>query len=228
GLGQANVAWNDARKALVLGNIDDAHRSLCESSLIHAEGLGVEGLVELLLSKHAPEQAATWMALAKKARPDRRKTLDLEGDVLSQQGKVDDARASWAQALNVSPSDDKATKGIGDHYETEGNTFLKSENWAKAEIMYRRAATLNPKSAGAAAGLARTLLAQGYNDHAKLWSDTALGLQPDLGLALVVRADLILIGGDQPGALELYKQALKTDPGNPRAHQQIFRLTEQK
>ncbi len=228
GLGQANISWNDARKALVLGNIVDAHRSLCESSLIHAEGLGVEGLVELLLSKHAPEQAATWMAFAKSARPDRRKTLDLQGDVLSQQGKVDEARLAWATALGVKPDDEKATKGIGDHYETEGNTFLKSENWAKAEIMFRRAATLNPKSAGAAAGLARTLLAQGYTEHAELWSDTALSLQPDLGLALVVRADLRLMAGDQAGAVDLYKQALKTDPGNPRAHQQIFRLTEQK
>jgi tetratricopeptide (TPR) repeat protein len=128
----------------------------------------------------------------------------------------------------VKPDDEKATKGIGDHYETEGNTFLKSENWAKAEIMFRRAATLNPKSAGAAAGLARTLLAQGYTEHAEVWSDTALSLQPDLGLALVVRADLRLMAGDQAGAVDLYKQALKTDPGNPRAHQQIFRLTEQK
>jgi tetratricopeptide (TPR) repeat protein len=228
GLGQANIAWNEARKALVLGNIQDAHRSLCESSLIHAEGLGVEGLVELLLSKHATGQAASWMAIAKKARPDRRKTLDLEGDVLNQQGKIDEARVAWATALSVKADDEKATKNIGDHYETEGDTFLKSENWAKAEIMFRRAAALNPKSAGAAAGLARTLLAQGYAEQAKLWSDTALNLQPDLGLALVVRADLTLLAGEQAKAVELYRQALKTDPGNPRAHQQIFRLTEQK
>lgn len=226
GVGQATISWNNARKALVLGNLEDAQRSFCESSLIHPTGQGVEGLVELLLSKHAPERAAEWVEFVKMSRPDRRKTLDLEGDIRSQLGKVEEARAAWATALNVNPTDEAAQKGIGDHYTDEGNTFLKSENWSRAEVMFRRAATLNPQSAAAAAGLARTFLAQNYSDHAKVWADTALELRPDFGPALVVRADLVLLGGDQLQAVELYKQALKTDPGNPRAHQQIYKLTQ--
>lgn len=228
GADQANVSWANARKALVLGNLDEAHQYLCEASLLHPDGLAVEGLVELLLSKHAVSRAQTWMNQALKARPERRKTLDLQGDVLSQLGQVEEAKATWAKALKVDLNDEKSLASFGTHYDQEGENFIRNENWAKSELMFRRAATLNPKSASAAAHLAHTFLKQGYFEHAELWADTALQLQPDFGPALVVKADLAFEKQDQEAALTLYKQALKTDPGNGRAHQQVHNLTKKK
>ncbi len=228
GMEQANASWTNARKSLVLGNIDDAHRYLCEASLAHPEGLAVEGLVELLLAKHDTEKAEKWMKPALTARPERRKTIELNGDLLSQLGRVEEAKAAWAAGLNVDPGNDRAIANIGLYYENEGETVAKNENWSKAELMYRRAVTLNEKSARAAAGLAQSFMGQGLIEHADYWSKQAISLDPVFGPALVVRGDLALKAGEKDKALELYKQALETDPGNSRAHQQVFQLEQQK
>lgn len=228
GADQGNISWANARKALVLGNLEEAHQYLCEASLLHPDGLAVEGLVELLLSKHAASKAQTWMTKALAARPERRKTLDLQGDLLSQLGKADDAKATWAQALKIDIKDEKSLASFGTHYDQEGENFIHNENWAKAELMFRRAATLNPKSASAAAHLGHTFLRQGYLELANVWAEKSIELQPEFGPALVIKADIAFEKKDLAAALPLYKQALKTDPGNARAHQQVHLMTRSK
>jgi|GEM_PF-1729536 len=224
GIGQATLSWNKARKTMVLGDLDKAQRQMCEAALIHPKSLALEGLAGVYMMKHAPKEAMEWVEKALAVRPERGKTLELKGDVASQLGNEGEARTLWASALKVDGADQKTMAMIAAKYVEDAARHLKGGAVAQSEIFYRRAATFDPKNIAAATGMAQTYLALGHDAGAKAWADQALSLKADHGASQVVLADLLAKEGKNQEALVLYRKALETEPNNPRAHQQIFKL----
>ena len=226
GIQQATLSWDRARKTMVLGDLEKAQVFMCEAALIHPESLALEGLAGLYVSKRAPNQAMEWTKKALAIRPDRRKTQELEGDVLSLLGRPAEARAKWIEALKIDDKQ-KTLDLIAAQYVTDAEFQLKGGAVSRAERLYRRAATLSPENAEAAAGLASAFFAADNVVAAKAWADHALSIKPGFSKALVVQADLLNATGEKEKALALYQEILKTDPGNARAHQQIFKLEQE-
>ena len=226
GIQQATLSWDRARKTMVLGDLDQAQVFMCEAALIHPESLALEGLAGLYVSKRAPKQAMEWTKKALAIRPDRRKTQELEGDVLSLLGRPAEARTKWIEALKIDDSQ-KTLDLIAAQYVTDAEFQLKGGAVSQAERLYRRAATLSPENAEAAAGLASAFLAADNLVAAEAWAAHALSIKPGFSKALVVKADLLNAAGENDKALALYQEILKTDPGNARAHQQIFKLEQE-
>ena len=225
GVPHAEVAWSKAKRTLVLGDIPQALRLMCEAALVHPQSLALEGLAALYLTLHAPKQAQRWAQKAIAVRPDRRKTQELQGDVYSQLGEPDKAREVWAKALQLDPADKKTLSLVAMQFTRDADLRLRGGDIANAEKFFRRAATLDPESPAAATGLAQVSLKQRKFELAKIWVKRALEVQIDHGEALVILADLTLREGHEKEALGLYKKALRSAPGNSRAHQQVYQLS---
>jgi tetratricopeptide (TPR) repeat protein len=159
---------------MVLGDLDLAQTQMCEAVLLNPESLALEGLASLYLSKRAPRKAQKWMEQALKVRPDRSKTLEVAGDVYSQLGKVDEAKKAFAGAIKVDPSDQKTLDQVALQFIDEADRQLRSGAIDQAELFYRRAATLSPTSAQAAAGMAASHAAAGATEGAQLWAERTL------------------------------------------------------
>ncbi len=227
GVAQANQSWDRARQALVQGDLDLALRRTCEAALIHPQSLAVESLAALYLTKHAPEQAMVWLKKALLVRPDRRKTKELLADTLGQLGKVEQARRVFAEAVHVDAKNQKTLDLLAEQYSGDAERRLHAGDVAGAELLFRRAAMLDPKSARAAAGVARVLLERKDEKDARAWAERALSLSGEDSQALSVLGDLALHEGNKTTALELYRRAVTSDPRNGRAHTQIYKLEHQ-
>ncbi len=226
GLQQATLSWKKARKNLVLGDLDKAHTFMCEAALLHPKSLAIEGLSQLYLMKQDPIQAKEWIVKALSVRPDRSKTKMLSGDVESQLGNIEEARAIWLGTLKVKTTDSKSLALIAAKYVEDARPKLRSGSISGANILYRRAAILHSKNIAALTGLGATCLAAGQTKSAKAWAEKALTFDKGSAGALVVLADIAAQENRVPEAIVLYKKALETAPNNRRSHQQLYKLDE--
>ncbi len=224
GVQRAALAWSKARKALMLGGYDEAHVLLCEASLGHDESLAIEELVELYLIKHQPALAERWIAEAQKVRPERVKTLELVGDVYSQKGDPAQAKTVWVTALKVPETDQKTLDLVAKQYVEHATLRLRSGGISAAESLLRRAATLSPTNADAAAGMAAVYAGTAYKETAKAWAAKALSLRDGHPEALAVLADLETAAGNEKEALALYKKILEVDPNHKHARLRVYSM----
>jgi tetratricopeptide (TPR) repeat protein len=227
GIQQATLSWNRARQKMMLGDLDAAHVLMCEAVLIHPESLALEGLASLLVTKRAPEKAQRWLDLALEARPDRTKTLEIQGDIYSLQGRIDEAKKALADSLKISVDNQKTLEAVAENVVAEAELQLKGGATAQAELLYRRAIAMSPNNATAAAGMAASHAASGTAEGAQLWAERTLSLDDGNPVALVVQAALATEGGDDDRAIELCKRALKRDPVYAPAHQLLKNLEGQ-
>lgn len=87
-----------------------------------------------------------------------------------------------------------------------------------AEPLLRDAARLDPQAIGPKLGLARLLLQQHSMPAASEQVEAALAIDPKDAQALLMKADVLRLGGDADGALALYDGLLTRLPGNLAAH----------
>lgn len=224
GIQQATMSWNRARQKMVLGDLDSAHVLMCEAVLLHPESLALEGLASLYVTKRDPGKAQHWLDRALEARPDRTKTLKIQGDIYSLQGRIDEAKKALADSLKVSVDDQKTLSAVAGNVAAEAEQQWKGGATAQAELLYRRAIAMDPQNATAAAGMAASHAASGTAEGAQLWAERTLSLDDGNPVALVVQAALATEGGDADRAIELCKRALKRDPVYAPAHQLLQEL----
>ncbi len=216
-----NRAWDRARAALVRGDRKAAHVALCDAAQNHPQSLAVEGLVEHYLALHAPEQAKPWLATALSLRPDRPRTIELEAILESQLGHEDIARRAWQRSVGIAEADTATTVRLARMSAAEVDGLLRAGDLSRAEIVARRAATLDPTSAVAAAALASVWLATGQDGLAALWVARAEELDPKSPEAKVVRGDWHARAGDVAAAKLSYEHAIELEPSNKSAWQKL-------
>ncbi len=221
---QASRTLDKARSVLVLGDWSQSRDLMCRAVLMDPQSLALEGLAESYLTLHAPQQAKLWSDKALAARPERVRTLEIVGDVENQVGSLDASRTHLIKALGVPAEDQKSLDYVAESLVKEAASALSAKNPTRAEVLYRRAATLSPTNASAPAGVARTLLIVGRNEQAALWVNVAVersSTHPDV---LVAQGDLAFSRGDTKTARELYERVLAEKPNHYIARLQLARV----
>jgi len=226
GMAQAKLSWSGAKTALMRGELGRAQLLMCEAVTIYPESLAWEGLIDLAITQGAPQSASLWVSRALALRGERGRTLLLVGDIQSQLGQTKTALASWAQALGVDPTDSETLRQVGAQYRVEASAKMKSGDWANADRLLRRAATLDPNDAEALAGLAACRWALQDLTQAKAWADQALKLDAGQAEALVVLADMSLANNQPAEAKKLYEKALKRAPSHKHARVQLYKISQ--
>lgn len=221
---QANFYWDKARSALVLGDQASATGFLCRAILIHPSSLALEALAESYLQQGALSQAKRWIEVAVQQRPGRPKTLELQADINSQWGEPERARAQWITALGVKPTDQRTLDLVARQQVQDARAALRSGQLKRAELLLRRAASLSPSSAEAAAELVRVFLEQGELPLAERWLTEVQERAPDSAFAKTAEGDLKKQQKDWEGARASYEQALQLDPRHQAAKEQLGQL----
>jgi TolA-binding protein len=109
---------------------------------------------------HPRAQRSSAPPLAEPNVPDRGDNLLEQARRARRAGRVDDAAALFAAAVQNAPADSEALTGLAEVDEAQGAT-------AKAIIAYRRAVAVNPKYLPARLGLADSLWTSGQRDEAR-------------------------------------------------------------
>ncbi|MCM1400842.1 MAG: tetratricopeptide repeat protein [Bacteroides sp.] len=126
------------------------------------------------------------------------------------------------------------------NYIVEGNNLYRQQRYAEAETMYKKALTVSPASEVAKFNLASALIRQNgstdanngntpLSDAEKLLTELAENAQ----LASIVERSAYDLGNiafnrqDYKGAIERYKQALRKNPDNDKARENL-RLAQKK
>lgn len=225
---QASSFWDKARTALVLGDSTTAQAHMCRAVFIHPPSLAAEGLAENLLLRRAPEQAHKWVQKGLEARPGRAKTLELLGDIESQRGHGAEAKDAWRRALGVPESDQKTLVLVAKQHVIDGLAALRAQNPTRAEILFRRAATLDANSPESAVGLARVFTSSGRKELGAAWLEEAFRRGPDSIDAWMARGDFAREAGDLAAAEKSYTRAAELNPNFWPAQDQLARLRTKK
>jgi len=98
-------------------------------------------------------------------------------------------------------------------YTRDGNAYMKSGSYAKAETAFDLALQHDPTAAGALVNRGNARMLQEKFAAARTDYDAALALQPNLALAYANRGMLFDRLEDTPSAIADYRRALELDPG---------------
>jgi tetratricopeptide (TPR) repeat protein len=130
------------------------------------------------------------------------------GNVLQNQGKIDEAMAEYRAAADADPRASTPWLRIGDLLYGQG----KKE---EAIAAFQQSADRNPGQMEAWTGLARAQSDLGRLSDARSSLGRALAVRPNDLYARLSRAQLALDQGDVPGALADAEQAVRLDDRNP-------------
>lgn len=167
------------------------------------------------------------------------------GSVLQRSGRVDEARAAYARALELNPHFAQAHANLGalarlkgqldearQHYEEAlridpqyptahynlGNLYKDQGRYAEAQEAYRRALAAAPADAQAHVNLGWVLMTLNDNDAAAEHFRAALRIQPQLAPAHLNLGIIQENQGDAAAALASYTAAVRSDPNMAQAH----------
>jgi tetratricopeptide (TPR) repeat protein len=129
------------------------------------------------------------------------------GNLLADQGKLEDATAEYRKALELDPHSAVAHGDLGD-------ALFQQDKLKEAEAELRRAVGLDPKLAVAHSDLGGTLLQQGKLDDAELELHQAIALDPELAVAHTNLGHVLYFHHAVDEGLRELRLAADLDPGN--------------
>jgi tetratricopeptide (TPR) repeat protein len=183
---RASQLWKLARKNLMAGQEGEALKQMCEASFIDASSPATIGLAKYYLGQRGLEEAHAWATKAVDAASganSKRTAQQVLGDVLSQMGKLDEARAVWLESFNLTAAQPSRLAPVVRNFINAAVKARKGGDPALAEQLLRRATTFEPDNVNASALLAATLLENGQKILAKAWAERALQKKPGLDMA---------------------------------------------
>jgi len=239
------VAWGV--RDLVLGPLPAGPpRPWARMALLGACGLLV-GAVLLGLTSH---QLRYWkntrslFAHSAAVTRNNNRAATVLGSLLQEEGKLEEAKQLYRQALSIRPEDPEAHFLLGTALEKEGkwaeavgefnqalwfkplqertHVFLgvilaKQKQYVEAATHYQTALTLNPESATAHNNLARLLHSQGHPTEAMEHYAAALRLNPRLASAHNNLGILQLQQGQREEGLVHLREAVRLKPADPES-----------
>lgn len=205
---EASTLWAEARKMIVAGRLDDAHKKMCQAVSVNPESAAVEGLASFYVDQFSLEQAELWIKKAEAIRPGQRETMLLWGDVQSLRGKVAEARVTWLNALKIPESKTGQIRAMSRDYSTSAGRKLVTGDLVKAELWYRRAVVLDEQNLAALMGLANTFMRKDKPQHALAFAYKVLTISDLVPEMQVLVGNVAAKAGDQAEARRRYEKAL--------------------
>jgi tetratricopeptide (TPR) repeat protein len=138
-------------------------------------------------------------------------------------GRLALVESRYGEALNYFKLALQRDPSYVEGYLLAAEAALSLRELQQAEAFAREAARLNPESAFAHYRVANAAFIRGKFSEAMVAIDTALSLDPDNAVYMIVKADLLSKGGWTSQAIDLYRQALKKEQ-NVRAAQGLAEL----
>lgn len=221
---RAGSHWSSAKRSLMVGNLDAAKESLCLAVQLHPTGPAAEKLTSVYLLQGDVDKALATVKKLVKVAPSSKRAKDLLGDVLSFSGDEDGSLEIWLETLGVDVGDTATRAGVSERFEYAASQALKAQDALRAERMYRRSVTLNPKNVAANVGFARALYAQKKYDGALAWARHAIQLSPQSYAAHLTEGDIHKSLGDVESARTSWHTALKYAPAPALVQRRLDRL----
>ncbi len=207
-----------ARKELARGDMNGAQAAYCKAIRFDPKnGEAHAGLARVLLNRRDAKAAISAAREAVKLSPEDQTAQILLGDALAMSGDLAKAVDPLLLGYGVTPSDAGARGKLVKAQLDRGAESLRKQDQVAAERAFRRALTLEPGRADAAAGLARALLEQAQLDAAKHWARKATALEPKSAAAWVTLGDALSKSGENSAAHAAWKRAVEVDPNDPAA-----------
>jgi tetratricopeptide (TPR) repeat protein len=133
------------------------------------------------------------------------------GNVLRQNGALDEAIAQYRRALEIDPNYQFARVNLG-------VTLVQKGDPASAIPLLQEALRKNPNDPKASYSLGAALAQTGWPEEAIVCYNHAIQLQPDFVDAHTNVANLLLERGDGEGAMLHYRKAVELQPDSPMTH----------
>ena len=121
------------------------------------------------------------------------------------QGRLDDAVASYRQALTIEPNYADACDNLGTALQAQGHLD-------EAIASYRRALSIKPDSANASYNLGKALQTQGRLDEAVASYRQALSIRPDMADAYLNLGNIFNAQGKFDEAIECFRNTIRLKP----------------
>ncbi len=167
-----------ARKQLVAGNVEEARLLMCKAALLEPAGPASEGLAQLYLTDRSLKNAQHWAEVALQHDPANRSARELLGDIANQRGDVAEARRHWLTTMQLTGAETAKLEAVSRSHTRGAQRAARSSDLPRAERYFRRAVTLDPQNAAAAAGLAQVLFDLEQREAAQRWARHARELDP--------------------------------------------------
>jgi tetratricopeptide (TPR) repeat protein len=133
------------------------------------------------------------------------------GDVLRDQGKLDEAEAAFRKALAIDPKHADAHNGLG-------NVLMDRGQPDRALLAFRKALEYDPKKAAPHNGLGNALYRKGRTDEALLAYRQALQCDPNYTLAHTNLGNALQVKGKLDEAIASYRKAIELAPTQVYPH----------
>lgn len=221
---EASLHWQEARKAIVRGDLGESRLKMCTAVLINPESPALEGLGLLYVTQEAPQEALSWIDRALAARPNVRETLDLKATAQSQLGQIEEAERTWLTALSIQATDTARRKGTSLEDTQTAKQFAKRGDLPRAERLLRRAIALDEKNAVALTTLAEVFLKKGSLDASRALAEASLSLEPYFPEAHVIIGEVQIAKGDSAEARRAFERALSMRPDFWAAKKRLLEL----
>lgn len=182
--GNGTTFLQRARQRLVAGDVEAARELMCQAARLEPSGPAAESLALLFLSSRSLDNAKHWAEVALQHDPQRRTARELLGDIENQRGNVAASREIWLSTMQLTGDEIARIDAVSRQQVREGLSAIESRDLPRAERYFRRAITLQPKNAAAAAGLARVLAQLGFREAGLAWAKRAISLDPGIRVSL--------------------------------------------
>jgi tetratricopeptide (TPR) repeat protein len=138
------------------------------------------------------------------------------GDVYSQQGRVAEALEAYTSYWNLDSEDPDERADLAVRFANSASMARRKGDWWTAERFYRRALTLDPDHAFAAAGLARVFSHFELHEATVYWAERALALdEKDAVQAAIALCETWLRKKDRAGAERALATLKRVEPNHP-------------
>ena len=127
------------------------------------------------------------------------------GDVLAQQGSLDEAIVHYREALKIQPNDPEVRVSLGCSLQQQGKTD-------DAIVQFQQAVQIKPDDAPAHNDLGDLLAQQGKTDEAIIQFQQSLQFNPDYAQAHYNLANALLQQGKADEAITQFQQAIQIKP----------------
>lgn len=221
---KANEMWTRSRKSLMLGNEERALKEMCLSASWDINGRGTYGLSEYFFRASDFRQALRWAERVPEASRRHLDALAMVGDVHSQLGDVDGARAAYTKGWKLPANDQETLREVAGGFTQSADSAMRKKDWWTAERFYRRALTLDPERAEAAAGFARVLLRFELGKPAEVWALRALELDDRSSVAALALCEARIATRDAVGARAALDKLRRMAPRDPAVEQLAQRV----
>lgn len=214
--GKGGAYWSRSRRSLLNGLSDRALEQMCLSASWDLSGRGTYGLSEYFFQKADFDQALVWAKRVPEGSKRYGDARAMMGDVYSQQGRVAEALEAYTSYWNLDLEDSDERADLAVRFANSASMARRKGDWWTAERFYRRALTLDPNYAFAAAGLARVFSHFELHEATVHWAERALSLdEKDAVQAAIALCETWLRKKDRAGAERALATLKRVEPSHP-------------